>query len=53
MRAWRNFKGEEWQKDINVEDFILNNYTEYKGTESFLEGITEKLKRFGQNAKVF
>ncbi len=44
MVAWRNFKGENWKTNINVSDFILNNYTEYTGDESFLEGISEKTK---------
>ena len=44
MEAWNEFKGEKWKKEINVEDFILNNYTEYLGDGSFLEGISEKTK---------
>ncbi len=30
-----------WENEINVRDFIQNNYTEYKGDDSFLEGISE------------
>ena len=37
MDAWNKFKGEIWKNEINVEDFILNNYKEYLGDESFLE----------------
>ena len=44
MKAWRDFKGELWQKEINVRDFILNNYTEYTGDESFLTNISAKTK---------
>ena len=44
MEAWKNFKGENWKNNIDVEDFILNNYKEYIGDESFLEGISEKTK---------
>lgn len=36
------FKGGIWQGEINVRDFILNNYTEYTGDESFLETPTER-----------
>ena len=43
--TWRNFNGETWKKSIDVKQFILDNYTEYKGDESFLSGITEKTKR--------
>ncbi len=39
--AWRGFKGREWQREINVRDFINENFTEYKGDESFLAGPTE------------
>ena len=38
---WRGFKGTHWLADINVRDFIQNNYTAYNGDESFLEGPTE------------
>ncbi len=40
MNAWRGFKGNIWQSEINVRDFIQNNYTPYTGDESFLEGPT-------------
>ena len=39
--AWRGFKGTHWTDDINVRDFIQNNYTVYTGDESFLAGPTE------------
>ncbi len=39
--AWRGFKGREWQREINVREFINDNFTEYKGDESFLAGPTE------------
>jgi len=45
MDAWRNFNEGIWQDRINVEDFILKNYEEYLGDESFLENPTEKTKR--------
>lgn len=34
--GWQGFKDGVWKDTINVEDFIRNNYTEYKGDESFL-----------------
>ena len=40
-KAWRGFKGTHWTDDVNVRDFIQNNYTVYTGDESFLEGPTE------------
>ncbi len=45
MNEWKEFKGTKWQEEINVKQFILDNYTEYKGDESFLVGPTEKTKR--------
>ena len=41
MNAWRNFKGEQWKNEVNVREFIQDNYTEYIGDDSFLEGPTE------------
>ena len=38
---WRNFKGTHWIEDVNVRDFIQNNYTPYEGDESFLADATE------------
>lgn len=45
MEAWEGFKGKTWQEEINVADFIANNYTEYKGDDSFLTAPTEKTKK--------
>ena len=39
--AWRGFKGTKWTDEINVREFIQNNYTPYEGNEAFLEGPTE------------
>ena len=39
--AWRSFKGVKWTDDVNVRDFIQNNYTPYDGDENFLVGPTE------------
>ena len=39
--AWRGFKGTHWLDDVNVRDFIQNNYTPYDGDESFLAEPTE------------
>ncbi len=43
--AWRDFKGQKWQESIDVASFIEENYTEYLGDDSFLEGISEKSKK--------
>ena len=38
---WNGFEGRLWKEEINVRDFIQNNYTPYDGDESFLAGPTE------------
>ena len=38
---WNGFKGRLWKQEINVRDFIQNNYTPYDGDESFLVGPTD------------
>lgn len=39
---WNGFKAGVWQDEINVRDFIQQNYTEYTGDDSFLETATER-----------
>ena len=39
---WKNFKGEVWKNEINVRDFIQQNYKEYTGDDSFLAKATER-----------
>ena len=40
-KEWRGFKGTHWLSEVNVRDFIQNNYTAYNGDEQFLEAPTE------------
>lgn len=42
---YRAFKGQKWQEEINVRDFIQENYTPYEGDESFLAGKSEKTRK--------
>lgn len=39
---YNGFKGRLWKEEINVRDFIQNNYTPYSGDESFLSGPTQR-----------
>lgn len=39
---YRAFKGQKWQEEINVRDFIQENYTPYEGGDEFLAGKSEK-----------
>jgi len=48
---WNEFKGQNWQREIDVEDFILNNYTEYLGDDAFLETISPKTQIVWQKCK--
>lgn len=40
--AWRGFAGTKWQDNIDVRDFIQQNYTPYTGTGDFLAEPTER-----------
>ena len=38
---WRGFKGTHWVDEVDVRDFVQNNYTPYDGDDSFLQPPTE------------
>ena len=40
-KAWRGFQGAKWTDEVNVREFIQNNYTQYDGNEDFLAAPTE------------
>ncbi len=39
---YNTFKGTKWKQEIDVVDFIQNNYTPYEGDDSFLAGPTDR-----------
>ena len=41
MKKWEGFKLGNWANSVNVRDFIVENYEEYLGDESFLVGPTD------------
>lgn len=45
MIEWDGFKGTKWQKSIDVDSFIEDNYSEYTGDESFLNGISKSTSK--------
>ena len=45
MIEWDGFKGSKWQKSIDVDSFIEDNYNEYTGDESFLKGISKSTSK--------
>jgi len=52
--GWEGFSQNLWQKEINVRDFIQQNYTPYEGDDSFLAPITERTQRiWDQLMKLF
>jgi formate C-acetyltransferase len=42
--AWDGFAGGIWQKEINVRDFIQQNYHPYEGDAKFLASATARTK---------
>ena len=45
FEQWDGFEGRLWKEEVNVRDFIQNNYTQYEGDEEFLAGPTEATNR--------
>lgn len=41
MEQWTGFTKGAWSKEVNVRDFILNNFSPFEGDDSFLAGPTE------------
>ena len=41
---WAGLLGGDWQRGINVRDFIQANYTPYEGDGGFLAGATDRTK---------
>ncbi|MBS4201632.1 formate C-acetyltransferase [Bacillus sp. FJAT-49732] len=41
MSHWKGFMEGRWQQEVDVRNFIVNNYSLYEGNEEFLEGATE------------
>src|SRR4051812_13363001 len=44
-RPWDGFKPGFWSKEVNVRDFIQQNYEPYEGDGSFLAPATERTER--------
>ena len=48
---WQGFNGRIWREEVNLREFIQDNYTPYDGDASFLEGPTELRIRCGMNCR--
>lgn len=51
MNEWEGFKGTKWHKNIDVIDFIENNYTEYTLGDDFLTDISKKTSKVWNKCK--
>src|ERR1051325_5568541 len=49
--AWAGFRTGLWQKEINVRDFIQQNYEPYEGDASFLAPATERTRTLWDGLK--
>jgi len=45
VKGWQGFNEGLWQGEINVRDFIQQNYSPYEGDSSFLAGATERTRK--------
>ena len=48
-KEWSGFRAGNWEREVDVRDFIQQNYTPYTGDASFLAGPTERTKELWQN----
>jgi formate C-acetyltransferase len=44
VSPWQSFQAGLWQTEVNVRDFIQQNYTPYEGDESFLTAATTRTR---------
>ncbi len=50
---WEGFKGRLWKENIDVRDFIKNNYTPYMGDEAFLAAPTAATERLWEKLQEY
>ena len=48
MKKWEGFKLGNWANSVNVRDFIVENFDEYLGDESFLVGPTDASSKLNE-----
>ena len=41
-KNWQGFVAGDWKNEINVRDFIQQNYAPFEGSSDFLSGATER-----------
>lgn len=47
-KKWDSFNGDVWKREVDVRNFIQNNYTPYEGDDIFLVNSTERTKQVWQ-----
>ena len=47
-QAWQGFKKGNYEREIDVRDFIINNYTPYEGDDQFLVEASAQTKALWQ-----
>ena len=50
-QSWKGFKSGNWEKEVDVADFIKQNYSEYTGDGTFLEGAVESSLSLNESFK--
>ena len=50
--AWNGFAAGDWQQQVDVRDFIQQNFTPYAGDDSFLAGPTPRTEQLWQTLSV-
>ncbi|ELS00744.1 formate acetyltransferase 1 [Xenococcus sp. PCC 7305] len=51
MQQWKDFVSGKWTEEINLRDFIQQNYTPYEGDDSFLASTTEVTHKLWSKVK--
>ena len=51
MNNWDGFKSGKWTENIDVRDFIQNNYTPYQGNHDFLANVSNKTRELWNKAE--
>ncbi|ESA33570.1 formate acetyltransferase [Leptolyngbya sp. Heron Island J] len=51
LPAWQQFAAGSWMQEINVRDFIQNNYQPYGGRGDFLAGVTVRTQQLWEQVK--
>ncbi|MBY4797177.1 formate C-acetyltransferase [Collinsella sp. AGMB00827] len=49
QEAWDGFEGGNWEQEVDVRDFIQQNYTPYEGDDSFLAPATSRTEELWGN----